>query len=126
MGDVFTQFGRELTDALRTEVAQLGSDLAERARGAAKGTGLLAAAGVAGAVAGAAVLSLPLILARRVLPPGGTALLVAAGAGAACALLTKRGLEELGEAMPAETEHLKAAARDAARRAADTAQQVVS
>jgi hypothetical protein len=99
----------------------LSAELAARARDAAKGTGLLAAAGVAGAVAGAAVLSLPLILAGRLLPPGGTALLVAAGAGAASAYLTKRGIMQLGEAMPVETNQLKQAAKDAARRATRTA-----
>ena len=117
IGDVFSQFGQELTQALRAEIAQLRDELGTRARDAAKGTALLAAAGVAGMVSGAAILSVPLILARRILPPGGTALLIAAGAGAAGAYLTKRGLDELAEAMPAETERLKDAARDAARRA---------
>jgi hypothetical protein len=106
-----------LTDVLRSEVRELGAELSARASGAAKGTGLLAAAGVAGATAGAALLSLPLILARRLLPPGGTALLVAAGAGAASVYLTKRGLEQLGEAMPAEAERLKEAVITASRRA---------
>jgi hypothetical protein len=120
VGDVFSQFGQELTAALRAEIEQLRTELGARARDAAKGTGLLAAAGVAGAVAGTALLSLPFILARRILPPGGTALLVAAGAGAAAAYLSKRGLDELAQAMPAETERLKEAARDAARRATGT------
>jgi hypothetical protein len=118
VGDVFSQFGQELTEALRSEVAQLREELGSRARDAAKGTGFLAAAGVTGAVAGAAVLSLPLILLRRLLPPGGTAILVAAGAGAATAYLAKRGLEELGEVMPDETEQLKQSAAEAAKEAA--------
>lgn len=118
MGDAFSQFGQELTDALRHEVEQLRAELAGRAREAAKGTGLLAAAGAAGAVAGAAAISLPLILARRLLPPGATALIVAAGAGTASAYLAKRGLEELGQAMPAEADRIKDAARTAAADAA--------
>lgn len=121
VGDVFSQFGQELTDALRSEVSELRAELGARARDAAKGSAFLAAAGVAGTVAGAALLTVPLILARRVLSPGGTALLVAAGAGAAGAYLTKRGLEQLGEAMPAEADHIKEAAKDAARRATGAA-----
>jgi hypothetical protein len=114
VGDAFGQFGRELTDALHHEVAELREELVDRARDAAKGTGMLAAAGAAGAVAAAALLSVPVGLARRLLPPGVTALSVAAGAGAASAYLAKQGLDQLGAAMPAEAERLKEAARAAA------------
>jgi hypothetical protein len=39
VGDVFSQFGEELTDSLRQEFAQLRAEAADRARGGGGGGG---------------------------------------------------------------------------------------
>jgi hypothetical protein len=113
VGDVFSQFGEELTDSLRQEFAQLRAEAADRARAGARGGGLLAAAGVSGAVGAGAALTLPVLALRRILPPSATAVVVAAGAGGLSAYLAKRGLDELGVPTDAAADRVKEAARDA-------------
>src|SRR5215213_4344583 len=107
VGDVFSQFGDELSQSLRREFEQLRTEAGERARAGARGAGLLAAAGVSGGVASAAVLTVPVLGLRRVLGSGATALLIAGGAGALTAYLAKRGLDELGVPTEAATERVK-------------------
>jgi hypothetical protein len=113
VGDVFSQFGEELTDSLRQEFAQLRAEAADRARAGGRGGGLLAAAGVSGAVGAGAALTLPVLALRRILPPSATAVVVAAGAGGLSAYLAKRGLDELGVPTDAAADRVKEAARDA-------------
>jgi putative superfamily III holin-X len=114
-GDAFAQVGREMADALRREVDQLRSELADRAAAAAKGTGLLAAAGAAGAIAGAALLTIPLIALRRIMPSWLLALAIGGASGGLAAYLAGRGLDELATAAPIDTDRLKDVAKDALR-----------
>jgi hypothetical protein len=113
VGDVFSQFGEELTDSLRQEFAQLRAEAADRARAGVGGGGLVSAAGVSGAVGAGAALTLPVLALRRILPPSATAVVVAAGAGGLSAYLAKRGLDELGVPTDAAADRVKEAARDA-------------
>ncbi|HEU4657680.1 MAG TPA: phage holin family protein [Capillimicrobium sp.] len=113
LGDAFAQFGEDVADSLRSEFEQLRAEAADRARSGARGAGYLAAAGVTGAVAAGAGLMLPILGLRRLLGPGATAVVVAAGAGSASAYLAKRGLEELGVPTEAAAERVKQAAKDA-------------
>src|SRR3954452_25128781 len=113
VGDVFSQFGDELSQSLRREFEQLRTEAGERARAGARGAGLLAAAGVSGGVASAAVLTVPVLGLRRLLGSGPKALLIAAGAGGLSAYLAKRGLDELVVPTEAATERVKEAAQQA-------------
>jgi hypothetical protein len=113
VGDVFSQFGDELSQSLRREFEQLRTEAGERARAGARGAGLLAAAGVSGGVASAAVLTVPVLGLRRLLGSGATAVLIGVGAGALTAYLAKRGLDELGVPTEAATERVKEAAQQA-------------
>jgi hypothetical protein len=106
---------RDAGDTVRREIEQLRSDLADRAAGGAKGAGLLAAAGATGTVAVTAVLSLPLMALRRVMPGWAIAVGLAGGAGALTFVLARRGLGELGAAAPVNADRIKDAARDAIR-----------
>jgi hypothetical protein len=116
-GEAFAQIGEELSLAVRHELDRLREELGTRAAGAAKGTGLLAAAGVTGAVAAGAGTALLLMALRRVLPAWLLATLIGTGAGAASAYLAGRGLKELAVAAPIDTERVKAAAVEAVRTA---------
>jgi hypothetical protein len=113
VGDVFSQFGEELTESLRREFEQLRAEAGDRARAGARGAGLLAAAGVTGALAAGAALTLPVLVLRRFIGAGGTALVIAAGAGGITAYLAKRGLDELGVPTDAAAERVKEAAQHA-------------
>src|SRR3954465_2936161 len=93
VGDVFSQFGDELSQSLRREFDQLRTEAGERARAGARGAGLLAGAAASGTVAAAALATVPVLALRRVLGPGLTALVVACGAGALSGMLAKRGLD---------------------------------
>jgi hypothetical protein len=113
VGDVFSQFGEELTDSLRREFEQLRAEAGDRARAGARGAGLLAAAGVTGALAAGAALTLPVLVMRRFIGAGRTALVIAVGAGGITAYLAKRGLDELGVPTDAAAERVKEAAQSA-------------
>src|SRR3954471_11057435 len=114
-GDFFANMIRDAGDTVRREIEQLRSDLADRAAGGAKGAGLLAAAGATGTVAVTAILSLPLMALRRVMPGWAIAVGLAGGAGALTFGLPRRGLGELGAAAPVNADRIKDAARDAIR-----------
>ncbi|HWC27530.1 MAG TPA: phage holin family protein [Solirubrobacteraceae bacterium] len=114
-GDFLAQVVRDLGENVRREVEQLRTEARERAAGGAKGAGLLAAAGAAGTVALAALASLPIMALRRLLPGWAIAVLFAGGAGTATVVLARRGLAELGDAAPIDTERVKDAAREAVR-----------
>jgi hypothetical protein len=113
VSDVFSQFGDELTDSLRREFEQVRAEAGDRARAGARGAGILAAAAVSGAVAAGAALTLPVLALKRIFGAGGTALIVAAGAGGLTAYLAKRGLDELGVPTDAAAERVKEAAQQA-------------
>jgi hypothetical protein len=113
VSDVFSQFGDELTDSLRREFEQVRAEAGDRARAGARGAGILAAAAVSGAVAAGAALTLPVLALKRIFGAGGTALIVAVGAGGLTAYLAKRGLDELGVPTDAAAERVKEAAQQA-------------
>jgi putative superfamily III holin-X len=113
IADPLVQMIHGIGDTLRREVEQLRTEATERATEGAKGAGLLVAAGATGTVALAATAALPLIALRRVLPGWAIAVLIAGGAGAATAVLARRGLADLGAAAPIDTDRIKDAARDA-------------
>lgn len=74
------------------------------------------AAGALALVAVGALASLPLIAARKLLPPTAVALPVAAGAATGAAVLARRALEQLKEAAPAQVEErIQAAQEDLAQ-----------
>lgn len=104
-------------ESVREQVEQLRAEASERAAGGAKGAGLLVAAGATGTISLAALATLPLMALRRLLPGWGIAVLVAAGGGAATAVLAQRGLQELAAAAPVDAERIKDAARDPVRNA---------
>ena len=114
-GDFLAQMVRDLGDTVRREVEQLRTEASERAAGGAKAARLLAGAGAAGAVGAIAVGSLPIMALRRVMPGWAIAVGVAVGTGALSAVLTRRGLAELGAAAPINASRIKDAARDAVR-----------
>jgi hypothetical protein len=114
-GDFVAQMIQGLGDNVRREVEQLRTEFAERAAGGARGAGLLIGAGAAGTVALAATASLPLMALRRLLPGWLIALGFAGGAGALSVVLARRGLAELGQAAPIDTDRIKDAAREAVR-----------
>ena len=111
--DVFSQVGDELGQSLRREFERLRDEAGDRARAAARGAGLLTAAGFSGGVAVTAAGMLPLLALRRIIGPAGTSVVVAAGAGAVAAYLAKRGLDELGVPTAQAAERAKAAAQEA-------------
>jgi hypothetical protein len=111
--DAFSQFGEEVAASLRHEFEELREAAGERARAGARGAAFLTAAAVSGAVAAGAMLTLPVLALRRLLGPGPTALVMAAGAGGVTVYLAKRGLDELGVPTEAAAERVKNAARDA-------------
>jgi putative superfamily III holin-X len=113
IADPLVQMIHGIGDTVRREVEQLRAEATERATEGAKGAGMLVAAGATGTVALAATASLPIIALRRVLPGWAIAVLIAGGAGAATAVLARRGLSELGAAAPINTDRIKDAARDA-------------
>jgi hypothetical protein len=113
IADPIVQMIHGIGDTVRREVEQLRTEATERATEGAKGAGMLIAAGATGTVALAATASLPFIALRRVLPGWAVAVLIAGGAGAATAVLARRGLAELGAAAPIDTDRIKDAARDA-------------
>jgi hypothetical protein len=113
VSDVFGQFGDELTESLRREFEQFRAEAGDRARAGARGAGILAAAAVSGAVATGAALTLPVLALKRIFGAGGTALIVAVGAGGLTAYLAKRGLDELGVPTDAAAERVKEAAQQA-------------
>jgi len=116
VGDFLAQKVRDLGDKLSHEVEQLRAEASERASGGARGVGLLAGAGAAGAVGVIALGTLPIMALRRVMPGWAIAVGVAGVAGALTAVLARRGLDELGAAgAPVDAERVKAAARDAVR-----------
>lgn len=90
----------DMTAALRAEMERLQQEAAERGRVAARGAGLVGAAGGLGLVSVGALTSLPLIALRKALPPTAVALLVAGGSAAGALALARRGLEHLKEAAP--------------------------
>jgi hypothetical protein len=115
-GDFLAQKVRDLGDRVSDEVEQLGNEARERAAEGIAGVKLLAGAGGAGLVSAAALATLPIIALRRVLPGWAIAVGIAGIAGAASALLARRGLDELGAAgAPVDAARVKAAALDALR-----------
>lgn len=113
VGDMFNQVSEDLGLFLGREFARLREEATERARAAARGAGLLTAAGFSGSIAVAAALSLPLIALRRLIGPAGTSAVVAGSAGAVAAYLAKRGLDELGVPADETAEVAVAVAREA-------------
>lgn len=114
-GEAFGQVGQELADALRREVEQLRTEMAERLDSAARGAKNLAAAGAFGGIAAAAVGSLPLIALRKLLPSWLLAVLIALGAGGIAAHFARRALDDIAEVTPIDPERVKHAAKDAIR-----------
>jgi hypothetical protein len=115
-GDFLAQKVRDLGDKVSDEVEQIGNAARERAAEGIAGVKLLAGAGAAGAVAAIALATLPIMALRRVMPGWAIAVGIAGGAGAAAAVLAKRGLDELGAAgAPIDGERVKRAAQDALR-----------
>jgi hypothetical protein len=115
-GDFLAQKVRDLGDKVSDEVEHLRIEASERAAEGIKGIQLLAGAGAAGAVAGVALATLPIMALRRVLPGWVVAVGIAGGAGALGAVLARRGLDELGAAgAPVDSARVTAAARDAMR-----------
>ena len=104
---------RAVGDTVSREIGQVREEVSERAAGGAKGAAMLSGAGAAGAVTVIAAASVPLLMLRRIMPPWGIALLIAAGAGGLAAVLGRRGLEELGAAVPMDVDGLKDTAREA-------------
>src|SRR5215212_3908423 len=98
---------------MRREVEEVRREMADRLHAAAKGGRSLAAAGAFGGIALAAVGTLPLIALRRFLPSWLLAVLIAGGSGALAVRFAQRGLEEIGEVAPIDTERVKQAAKDA-------------
>jgi hypothetical protein len=113
VSDVFSQFGDDLTESLRREFEQFRVEAGDRARAGARGAGILAAAAVSGTVAAGAALTLPVLAVKRIFGAGGTAVIVAVGAGGLTAYLAKRGLDELGVPTDAAAERVKVAAQQA-------------
>jgi hypothetical protein len=111
--DAFSQFGDDVAASLRHEFEELREAAGQRARAGARGAAFLTAAAVSGAVAVGAMLTLPVLAMRRLLGPGPTAVVMAAGAASVTAYLAKRGLDELGVPTEAAAERVKDAARDA-------------
>jgi phage-related tail protein len=89
-----------VTESLRREIERLREEVAARAQEAARGAGMLGAAGGLGLVSAGALASLPLIALRRILPSWAVALLVAGGSAAGAAVLARAGLEHLSVAAP--------------------------
>jgi hypothetical protein len=113
--DVIAQLGEDVAQALRREIDDLRAEVGGRTATAAKGAGLLAGAGASASIACGALLTLPLMALRKLIPPPALALLVAAGAGSLGAVLARRGLRELEIAAPVSVEPVKRAARRALR-----------
>jgi hypothetical protein len=110
------QLAQKIRDAGETvsrEIEGLRADVGNRAAEGAKGVAMIGGAGAAGAVTVLAAGAVPLLALRRIMPSWGVALVIAGGSGALAALLARRGLDELGEAVPVNTEVIKDAARDA-------------
>jgi hypothetical protein len=110
------QLAQKIREAGRTvshEIEHLREDVSHRATGGAKGVALIGGAGAAGTLSVLAAGSAGLLAMRRVMPSWGIALVIAGGSGAVSALLARRGLDELGDAVPGNADGLKAAARDA-------------
>ena len=117
VGEAFGQVGQELADALRREVEQLRTEMAERLESAARAGKNLAAAGAFGGIAAAAAGSLPLIALRKLLPAWLLAVLIAVGAGGIAAYFARRALDDVAEITPIDPERVKDAAKDAIRQA---------
>ena len=111
-GDFIAGRIRELGEAVTRGVEQVGEEINERTAGGARGVKLLGAAGATGVVTLAAAASLPVILLRRVMPGWAVALLLAGGGGAATYVLARRGLDEIGAAVP-DAGDIKDVAREA-------------
>ncbi len=103
-------FVREELEAIRDEVA-------ERGKHAARGGAYLTGAAILGAGAGVALLALPALALRRVVPAPVAALLLAAGYGTGAAALARRGVEAVQEAAPDTVDER---IEDAKQSAADT------
>src|SRR3954462_13558770 len=80
VGDVFSQFGDELSQSLRREFEQLRTEAGERARAGSRGAGPLAPARGSGRVPPPGRVDVPRLGLRRLLGSGPTALLIAGGA----------------------------------------------
>lgn len=104
---------REAGENVSRGIEQMREDVTQRATGGAKGAALLAGAGAAGTVTVLATASLPLIALRRVMPGWAIVALGACGAGGLTGVLARRGLAELGAAVPTDADDLKSAAREA-------------
>jgi hypothetical protein len=89
-----------VTESLRREVDRLREEAIARAKEAARGAGMLGAAGGFGLLSAGALASLPLLALRRVLPGWAIALIVAGGGAAGAVILGRAGLEHLEAAAP--------------------------
>ncbi len=114
-GDFLAQMVRDLGETVSREVEQLRSEASQRAAGGVKGARLLAGAGAAGAVCTIAIGSLPIMALRRVMPAWAIAVGVAGGAGVLTAVLSRRGLAEIGAAAPVDGARIVDGAREAVR-----------
>jgi hypothetical protein len=113
VGAHLAQMIRDAGQSVSHEIEHLRADVSNRATGGAKGVAMLGGAGAAGAVTVLAAGSAGLLAMRSVMPSWAVALVIAGGAGTLGAVLARRGLDELGDAVPGNADAVKHAARDA-------------
>jgi hypothetical protein len=94
-GEVVGSLAFHAARFLSGEVERAKQEAAAKVRESATGTAYLAGAGFLGLVSAGALVTLPLLALRRVLPAWAIALGTAGGAGAGAAVLAQRGLDRL-------------------------------
>jgi ferric-dicitrate binding protein FerR (iron transport regulator) len=100
IGAIVEREVNRVAESLRAEIDRLREEAAAHAQEAARGAGMLGAAGGLGLLSAGALASLPLLALRRLLPGWAVALLVAGGSAAGAALLAREGLVHLAAAAP--------------------------
>jgi len=106
IGEIAQDLTRDLSTLLRQEVALAKAEMAQKARTAGPGAGMIGAAGVVGLMAAGALTAFAVIVLAIFLPDWLSALLVAAVLAAVAYVLVKRGkerVEKAGALIPEQT-----------------------
>ena len=104
IGETFGELSEQIAALVGEELRRAREEITERAREVGKAGGYLGLAGVFGVAASGAVLSLPVLVLRRVLSPGATAVVIGGLYGGAAFAFARRALERIETAAPAAVE----------------------
>ena len=100
IGEIAGELTRDLSLLVRQELELAKAEMAEKAKVAAPGLGMIGGASVVGLMAAGALTACSILVLSLFLPDWLSALLVAASLAAVAYLLLKRGKERVGKAGP--------------------------